>query len=141
MLRNACSRSGATRASGYQATGRTMRRARTISEPFATKVAFLNGANPFAERFSASLKDSRRASFLCWCLELCRANLETQSTYKAQILMIRAVEWSYRTACRVPACMHVYRIGKRRCKPLWHSARQQTLPGTNVFRLPDQLQT
>ena len=31
----------------HQATGDTMQRARTISEPFATKVAFLNGANPF----------------------------------------------------------------------------------------------
>ena len=31
----------------HQATGGTMQRARTISEPFATKVAFLNGANPF----------------------------------------------------------------------------------------------
>ena len=31
----------------HQATGYTMQRARTISEPFATKVAFLNGANPF----------------------------------------------------------------------------------------------
>jgi len=37
--------------------------------------------------------------------------------------------------------MHVYRIGKRRCKPLWHSAMQQTLPGTNVVRLPDQRQS
>ena len=31
----------------HQATGDTMQRARTISEPFATKVAFLNGANLF----------------------------------------------------------------------------------------------
>ena len=31
----------------HQATGYTMQRARTISEPFATKVAFLNGANSF----------------------------------------------------------------------------------------------